>query len=147
MNDGNGTRSKRSDADRYARVRPHIDVWRELPGPPRFGCEPLPAEGDEGDHPEFGGRGAKSGDIGGVQRLHDTHSRLSTAMAGTARQMPYKAWAAERDVNVLCLDRVRFDSVPVTVGQGDLRRMPTSSQMAWEARRKHAPCSVPIPPA
>jgi hypothetical protein len=86
-------------------------------------------------------------DVGVVPSISEPRGRLFTAMAGTARRMPFKTWAAERDVNVLCLDRVRFDSVPVTVGQGDLRRMPTSPQMAWEARRKHAPCSVPIPPA
>jgi hypothetical protein len=68
-------------------------------------------------------------------------------MAGAARRIPFKTWAAERDIRLICLDRVRFDSVPVTVGQGDLRRPPTSPQMAWEARRKHAPCSVPNPHA
>ena len=62
------------------------------------------------------------------------------------RRIPFTTWASERDVALLCLDRVRFESVPTIGGRDGLRRRVMSPQLAWEARRKHAPCAIPIPP-
>jgi hypothetical protein len=63
------------------------------------------------------------------------------------RRIPITTWESERDVNLLCLDRVRYESVPVVDGRDGTRRRAMSPQLAWEARRKHVPCTTPISPS
>jgi hypothetical protein len=63
------------------------------------------------------------------------------------RRIPITTWASERDVNLLSLDHVRFESVPLIDGRDGTRRREMSPQLAWEARRQHAPCTIPISPA
>jgi hypothetical protein len=66
---------------------------------------------------------------------------------GVSRRIPITTWESERDVNLLCLDRIRFESVPVIDGRVGTRRRAMNPQLAWEARRKHAPCTIPISPS
>jgi hypothetical protein len=83
---------------------------------------------------------------------------VNTARAGGAtamlaevpsvpRRIPITTWESERDVNLLCLERIRFESVPVIDGRDGTRRRAMSPQLAWEARRKHAPCTIQISPS
>jgi hypothetical protein len=62
------------------------------------------------------------------------------------RRIAITSWAFERDINLLSLDRVCFESVPLIDGRDGTRRA-MSPQLAWEARRKHAPCTIPISPS
>jgi hypothetical protein len=71
---------------------------------------------------------------------------MATEGSNPSSRVPFKTWASERDVNLMCLDRVRFESIPVSEGGGGLRRRAMIPQLAWEARRKHAPCAIPISP-
>ena len=61
------------------------------------------------------------------------------------RRVPITTWASERGVNLLSLDCVRFESVTLVDGRDGARRRMMSPQLAWEARRKHASCAIPIP--
>jgi hypothetical protein len=83
---------------------------------------------------------------------------VNTARAGGAtamlaevpsvpRRIPITTWTSERDVNLLSLERVRFESLPLIDGRDGTRRRAMSPQLAWEARRKHAPCTIPISPS
>jgi hypothetical protein len=60
------------------------------------------------------------------------------------RRIEITSWASERDVKLLSLDRVRFESVPLIDGRDGTRRLAMSPQLAWESRRKHAPSTIPI---
>jgi hypothetical protein len=61
----------------------------------------------------------------------------------SGRRLRFPPWTTERDVNPRCFDRIRFESVPTEL-RGDVRQH-VSPQLAWEARRKHAPCAIPVP--
>jgi hypothetical protein len=63
------------------------------------------------------------------------------------RRIPITTWESEGDVNLLSLDRVRFESVPLIDGRDGARRRAMSLQLAWEVRRQHAPCTIPISPS
>jgi hypothetical protein len=63
------------------------------------------------------------------------------------RRMQITTLVSERDVNLLSLDRVRFESVHLIDGRDGTRRRVMSTQLAWEERRKHAPCTIPISPS
>jgi hypothetical protein len=73
---------------------------------------------------------------------HLTARAADRAMSG--RRVPFLPWVTERESNPRCFDRVRFDSVPDDPRGGNRRA--TTPQQAWEARRKHAPCGIRIPP-
>jgi hypothetical protein len=63
-------------------------------------------------------------------------------------RVPFKPWATERLVNESCFDRKRFDAKPtrVLLPHDQVRgRHSSSPQLAWDARRRHAPCSIAIP--
>jgi hypothetical protein len=64
-----------------------------------------------------------------------------------SRRIAITSWASEREVNLLSLDRVRFESVPLIDGRDGTRRRAMGPQLAWEVRRKHAQCKIPISPA
>jgi hypothetical protein len=84
---------------------------------------------------------------GGVPR------RRSRAM-GESSRVPFKSWVEDRQLNPNCFDSQRIDAIPDRVsgmgaGRGGrgLQHGASSPQLAWEARRRHTPCSVPIDPA
>ena len=76
----------------------------------------------------------------------DRGGEMASDVPNVPRRIPITTWASERDVNLLSLDRVRFESVPLIDGRDGARRR-MSPQLAWEARRKHAPCAIPISPS
>jgi hypothetical protein len=64
------------------------------------------------------------------------------------------SWVKDRQLNPNCFDNQRLDDIPNrTSGMGSqtggrgLQHGVRSPQLAWEARRRHTPCSVPIDPA
>jgi hypothetical protein len=65
-----------------------------------------------------------------------------TAMLAEVPSIPrstaINTWDSERDVNLLRLDGVLFESIPLIDGRDGACRRAMSPQMAWEARRKHA---------
>jgi hypothetical protein len=63
------------------------------------------------------------------------------------RRIVITSWASEQDVNLLSLDRVSFESVPLIHGRDGTRRWEMSPQLVLEARRKHASCTIPILPS
>jgi hypothetical protein len=63
------------------------------------------------------------------------------------RRIAITSWASERDINLLSLYRVRFESVTLIDGRDGTRRRAVSPQLSLEARRKHAPCTIPISPS
>jgi hypothetical protein len=62
---------------------------------------------------------------------------------------PFKPWVEDRLLNANCFDSQRIDAIPDRVsgrsGRG-LQHGASSPLLAWEARRRHTPCSVPIGP-
>ena len=76
----------------------------------------------------------------------DRGGEMASDVPNVPRRIPITTWASERDVNLVSLDRVRFESVPLIDGRDGARRR-MSPQLAWEARRKHAPCAIPISPS
>jgi hypothetical protein len=62
---------------------------------------------------------------------------------------PFKPWVEDRLLNANCFDSQRIDAIPDRVsrrsGRG-LQHGASSPQLAWEARRRHTPSSVPIDP-
>jgi hypothetical protein len=62
---------------------------------------------------------------------------------------PFKPWVEDRLLNANCSDSQRIDAIPDRVsgrsGSG-LQHDSSSLQLAWEARRRHTLCSVPIDP-
>jgi hypothetical protein len=84
---------------------------------------------------------------GGVPR------RRSRAMGDSSR-VPFKPWVEDLQLNPNCVDSQRIDAIPDRVsgmvagrsGRG-LQHGVSSPQLAWEARRRHTPCSVSIDPA
>jgi hypothetical protein len=95
-----------------------------------------------------------TGDEEGRRRgplVNTTRAGGMTAMLAEVPSIPRRiaitSWASERDINLLSLDRVRFESVPLIDGRDGTLRRAMSPQLAWEARRKHAPCPIPISPS
>jgi hypothetical protein len=73
---------------------------------------------------------------------------VRVTMTPPTQRIPFKPWATERLVNASCFDRKRFDAIPTRVVNPNdpaRGRQPSSPQLAWDARRRHAPCSIPIP--
>jgi hypothetical protein len=63
------------------------------------------------------------------------------------QRIPFKPWATERLVNESCFDRKRFEAIPTrgpNPNDQARRRQSSSPQSAWDARRRHAPCVIPI---
>ncbi len=73
---------------------------------------------------------------------------LPVEVTAPTQRVPFKPWATARLVNESCFDRTRFDAIPTRGpnpndhGRG---RQSSSPQLAWNARRRHAPCVIAIP--
>jgi hypothetical protein len=67
---------------------------------------------------------------------------------------PFRTWVEDRQLNPNGFDNQRLDLISDrTAGMGSHRGVPglkhgvSSPQLAWEARRRHTPCSIRIDPA
>jgi hypothetical protein len=62
---------------------------------------------------------------------------------------PFKPRVEDRLLNPNCFDSQHIDAIPDRVsgrsGRG-LQHRASSPQLAWDARRRHPPCSIPIDP-
>jgi hypothetical protein len=73
---------------------------------------------------------------------------------GDPTHAPFRTWVEYRQMNPNDFDNQRLDAIPDrTAGMGSqrggrgLENGVSSPQLAWEARRRHNPCSVRIDPA
>jgi hypothetical protein len=73
---------------------------------------------------------------------------------GDPTRAPFRPWVEDRQLNPNCFDNQRLDAIPDRAsgmgtrrGGRGLQHGVSSPQLAWEARRRHTPCSVAIDPA
>jgi hypothetical protein len=75
--------------------------------------------------------------------------RSRSLSMGDPSRAPFKPWVEDRLRNPNCFDSQRIDAIPDRVSGRSGRSLQhgaSSPQLAWEARRRHTPCSVPIDP-
>jgi hypothetical protein len=75
--------------------------------------------------------------------------RSRSLSMGDPTRAPFKPWVEDRLLNPNCFDSQRVDAIPDRVSGRSGRSLQhgaSSPQLAWEARRRHTPCSVPIDP-
>jgi hypothetical protein len=82
------------------------------------------------------------------------YPRDHSSVMGDPTRAPFRTWVEDLQLNPNCFDNQRLDSIPDrTSGMGSQRggrgfqHVVSSHQLAWEARRLHTPCLVPINPA
>jgi hypothetical protein len=70
---------------------------------------------------------------------------------GDPARAPFRTWVEDRHLNPNVFDKQHPDAIPDrTSGMGShrggrgLQHGVSSPQLAWEARRRHTPCSIPI---
>jgi hypothetical protein len=101
-----------------------------------------------GQIPSHGGLVSQTA-ISGVHTL-----RGYSHFMGDLTRAPFRTWVEDRQLNPNSFDNQRLDDIPDrTAGMGPqrsgrgLQHGVSSPQLAWEARRRHTPCSVRIDPA
>jgi hypothetical protein len=82
-----------------------------------------------------------------------SHPRGQSSVMWDPTRAPFRTWVEDRQLNPNCFYNQRLDAIPDrTSGMGSqrggrgLQHGVSSLQLAWEARRRHTPFSVPIDP-